>query len=580
MTPSHLHVHDRYFEEDSKRVAPPSHRHAAPSAPWPWIDIEDEVDPVQLSSPLPPVPEPCNHKDCGGCWRGYPQSLYPNWTPRQVQKSKISDAITSYDHSTSCVIHQVDVTEEGLFHVPNPGHITSSDNIVDETWEQLKDSEAPENNRVRILFVENMSGPVIQMLGAKYNIEPFFYSSSLNWIPSRYVEGIHPGEGDHITIALTFVRSVSNTNNRIDAHSPDVVATSTMAAGNRTMLVEQMIDTQAPLALESNERLLVLDLLSVHLIRRKRGSVIISYHANKDLPTTTAPYLHERIRFAGQSVYWQSIFQNSPDPTFVLLTFLWHALYAWDEALEHLYAHICHLETRVVTTSEMILTQQLHIIRAHHLHYTSLLDDFRKSIVFIRDTPNPAMDSLTPEDRDFNERIMRRECSNLLSEIDRLESDRELQERRLKNVMNLVFSSVNILDSRRMQKMTEAAAKDSAGMKQIAYLTMVFLPASFVAAVFGMNIQNLTPGVKGTLAHYVEAALPLTLVTIWVIIASQNRYIFPPGILFWKRLAWPIILLGRIVGIDPYKKRKVNRIEEPYPEDVTSITIEEAGKKD
>jgi hypothetical protein len=79
-----------------------------------------------------------------------------------------------------------------------------------------------------------------------------------------------------------------------------------------------MIDTQAPLALGSSKcfrfsvsilcvinvcltggRLLVLDLLSVHLIRRKRGSTIISYHSDKDLLTTTAPYLHERIRFAG-----------------------------------------------------------------------------------------------------------------------------------------------------------------------------------------------------------------------------------------------------------------------------------------
>jgi len=46
---------------------------------------------------------------------------------------------------------------------------------------------------------------------------------------------------------------------------------------------------------------------------------------------------------AGQSVYWQSMFQKSQDPTFVLLTFIWHAMYAWDEALENLYEHICSL---------------------------------------------------------------------------------------------------------------------------------------------------------------------------------------------------------------------------------------------
>jgi hypothetical protein len=148
-----------------------------------------------------------------------------------------------------------------------------------------------------------------------------------------------------------------------------------------SFLVEQMIDTQAPLRLGSCEysisiiymyiyeflthkarKMLILDLLSVHLIRKAHGSTIISYHHElDDHRTTTAQYLHERIRFAGmflftllecpndiyhsagQSVYWQSIFQKSSDPTFVLITFLWHALYAWDEALENLYKHICSL---------------------------------------------------------------------------------------------------------------------------------------------------------------------------------------------------------------------------------------------
>ena len=144
-----------------------------------------------------------------------------------------------------------------------------------------------------------------------------------------------------------------------------------------------MIDTHTPLVLESSKWIqlvynimvnwlrccntggqqLILDLLSVHLIRKKHGSVIISYHPTKDTQVTTAQYLHTRIRFAGkwcpltlflsdiaqkkcfswpgQSVYWQTIFQKSPDPTFVLLTFIWHTIYAWDEALEALYNHIC-----------------------------------------------------------------------------------------------------------------------------------------------------------------------------------------------------------------------------------------------
>ena len=40
---SAIHMaHSRRFQEISNRIAPPSHRHAAPSAPWPWVDIQDD----------------------------------------------------------------------------------------------------------------------------------------------------------------------------------------------------------------------------------------------------------------------------------------------------------------------------------------------------------------------------------------------------------------------------------------------------------------------------------------------------------------------------------------------------------
>ena len=77
---------------------------------------------------------------------------------------------------------------------------------------------------------------------------------------------------------------------------------------------------------------------------------------------------------------------------------------------------------------------------------------------------------------------MKRECNTLLKEVDRLDTERMMQEERLRNVMNLVsiipdvilfsvrklttyqvFSSVNIYDSNVMKKMTETALRDSAG---------------------------------------------------------------------------------------------------------------------
>ena len=118
------------------RVPHPSHRHAAPSAPWPWVDIGDglffwlhlyrsssllikftDVDRRQLECAEPPIPKQCDHRPetCNRCWKGYPQSLFPNWTQWQVKKAKIYDIIHNYSKIRPCVFYRVDVTDRGLF---------------------------------------------------------------------------------------------------------------------------------------------------------------------------------------------------------------------------------------------------------------------------------------------------------------------------------------------------------------------------------------------------------------------------------------------------------------------------------
>lgn len=67
-----------------------------------------------------------------------------------------------------------------------------------------------------------------------------------------------------------------------------------------------MIDTQAPLPLSSGH-LLVLDFLSVHMIRNSEGSTIISYHPSLPLPTTTAKDLQDRIGLAGMFCSYTSV---------------------------------------------------------------------------------------------------------------------------------------------------------------------------------------------------------------------------------------------------------------------------------
>lgn len=188
-----------------------------------------------------------------------------------------------------------------------------------------------------------------------------------------------------------------------------------------------------------------------------------------------------------------------------------------------------------MTTHDIHMTNELHVIRAHLLHYESLLEDFSNTVRFVQDTPNPALQPQvgTPISEEFDmmkahsAMMMKRECGNLLSDIDRLESSRRMQAKRLKNVMDLVWmfctffsllgtnpqrrvSAASILrianECRNLQSLLYTIVLVSLScfsidlhphielaMKIIAYLTMAFLPASFVAVSRSLSSIRQSP---------------------------------------------------------------------------------------
>ena len=91
-----------------------------------------------------------------------------------------------------------------------------------------------------------------------------------------------------------------------------------------------------------------------------------------------------------------------------------------------------------MSTNNMEITRELHTLSAHLLHYTSLLEDFRKSVSFVLETRNPAMDSIGADQSTRSGELLKNECNNLLMQIARLEMSRAQQEKRLTNVMHLV----------------------------------------------------------------------------------------------------------------------------------------------
>jgi hypothetical protein len=169
------------------------------------MDLDSDIDDGELS-PVIPRRLPTLK------WVDYPKSLFPNWTKQQVRRSGIDKALTERQEGP-CTIYNVDVWDTGKF--KRPGEYFIDEHNKDELWEILQtevsffflsliayliDSswnvQRPPGICVRAVFIENISGPVLQMFGTRYNIEPFYFTSSLNKIPSRYQEDVRPHEGD------------------------------------------------------------------------------------------------------------------------------------------------------------------------------------------------------------------------------------------------------------------------------------------------------------------------------------------------------------------------------------------------
>jgi hypothetical protein len=101
-------------------------------------------------------------------------------------------------------------------------------------------------------------------------------------------------------------------------------------------------------------------------------------------------------------------------------------------------------ESKVLEDNDLDFTQELHRIRAHLLHYASLLEDFNKTVNFVKDTHHPALNNpeyFTPKESKDSKNLMDQECTNLLNQIQRLELARRMQDKRLTNVMQLVRQS-------------------------------------------------------------------------------------------------------------------------------------------
>lgn len=93
---------------ETLRIAAPPHRHAAPSGPWPWQDLDDII-PTSTSTD---TSSSHTRQSSTPRWLDYPESLFPNWKTDQVDRSKMKEVLAE---SKETLIYHVDVATDGQF---------------------------------------------------------------------------------------------------------------------------------------------------------------------------------------------------------------------------------------------------------------------------------------------------------------------------------------------------------------------------------------------------------------------------------------------------------------------------------
>ena len=187
------------------------------------------------------------------------------------------------------------------------------------------------------------------------------------------------------------------------------------------------------------------------MIRDPSGSTIISYHPS-GAGFTSAKDLCSRVHIGVRNPQWSTLLNEGRDPTVVLLIFLWHVMYSWDEALQRLYLHIDTLVSalslevgeayfdsiiplpsgdRRLKEDRKEKHEELYDIRAYLWNYISTLQGFSTSVTFVRNSPSPLVEP------DVYNVYVGEECARLSSEITRLKDSINTSIKRVENLMYL-----------------------------------------------------------------------------------------------------------------------------------------------
>jgi Mg2+ and Co2+ transporter CorA len=175
--------------------------------------------------------------------------------------------------------------------------------------------------------------------------------------------------------------------------------------------------------------------------------------------------------------------------------------------------------------------RQLHDLARHAIHVNETLDVASQNIEHIlmqhesHTNSNPDNDPATSEDIRFRLRSWQ-------SFITSLRYRSNSNEKRLQNEIQLSFNTVAQHDAGITLEIGRATQMDSATMKTIAFVTLTFLPPTFICAIFSMSFFDFGGDSGWTMSNkfwvYWVFAIPTTVLTtlVWTYWPNIRRILF------------------------------------------------------
>ncbi|KAJ5249086.1 hypothetical protein N7468_000537 [Penicillium chermesinum] len=185
------------------------------------------------------------------------------------------------------------------------------------------------------------------------------------------------------------------------------------------------------------------------------------------------------------------------------------------ERLHEIARHAIHVSESIDVT-----VRNLQEIVSQHQMYTSQWNMHPDRFV-------PPSLREAPENREMQKsliiyRSLNRRLQFFLSHIESIGHRAKANEKRLQNEIQLAFNLISQRDTAATVQIGEAAQRDSATMKTLSFITLIFLPPTFISTIFGMQFFNYdsTEGFVLTSDFWIywAIAIPITMLTglVWL----------------------------------------------------------------